>query len=1219
MSSARSENNEHAPAWQFWIDRGGTFTDVIARSPDGSLVIRKLLSEDPGRYDDAAVAGIERILEDAGVNRDGSVRVDAIKMGTTVATNALLERRGEPTVLVATRGFRDALRIGYQNRPDIFALNIKLPEQLYARVVEIDERLDASGGVLMPPAAAAIERDLRREFDAGYRSVAICLLNAYRNAEHERLVADVATRIGFAQVSPSHEVSPLRKLVSRGDTTVADAYLSPVLKRYIERLKTGLADARLSTPHLMFMQSNGGLVDEAFFRGKDSILSGPAGGVVGMAGASGTAGGNRLIGFDMGGTSTDVSLYAGEFDLVTDTEIAGVRMRSPMIRVHTIAAGGGSILKFASGRFQVGPESAGADPGPVAYRCGGPLTVTDANVLLRRILPDRFPHVFGPRGDEPLDATAVAERFAAIAAEISAQIGRDMSPEDVADGFIRIAVDNMANAIKRVSIQRGFDPAEFTLCCFGGAGGQHACRVADQLGIRRILVHPLAGVLSAFGMGIAPLRSYRHMTVERRLSKSALDDLLAAATAAGDACRDQLIAQRVPRDAIRIRTILDIKVDGADTALPIKWDTASRVGEQFETAHRRRFGFGVAGRDLAIESLRVEASGRERAPAFDAATAQPGAENDDVDARIYDRGRWQHATVHDRNALASGTRIDGPAVVTERTSTTVVDAGWTMLVEDDGQLSLTRDDNDGTRDDYDTDADPVLLEVFNSHFMNVAEQMGAVLENTAHSVNIKERLDFSCALFDHAGHLIANAPHMPVHLGSMGDSVQAILRDNADTLRPGDAYLLNTPYNGGSHLPDITVVTPVFDDAGANVQFVVACRAHHADIGGLTPGSMPPLSQTIDEEGALFDNFKLVDQGALREAELRAGLAAGRWPARNPDQNVADVVAQLAANAKGVRELRAMIRHFGRETVAAYMRHVQNNADECVRSVIDRLHDGNNVVELDNGAGIRVAINVDAERREAEVSFDGTSPQSPTNFNAPVAVTRAAVLYVFRTLVAENIPLNAGCLIPIRLRVPDGSLLNPAYPAAVVAGNVETSQVVTNAIYGALGVVAAAQGTMNNLTFGNESYQYYETICGGSGAGPDFDGTDAVHTAMTNSRLTDPEVLEARYPIRVVEFTVRRGSGGRGRHRGGDGVIRKLEFLEPMQAAILSNNRTTRPPGLAGGEPGQAGRNYVLHPDGTRTDLGPVAEFSVSAGDVLVIETPGGGGYGAPVPDSGGR
>ncbi|MGI9343412.1 MAG: hydantoinase B/oxoprolinase family protein [Gammaproteobacteria bacterium] len=1223
MSSARSENNEHAPAWQFWIDRGGTFTDVIARSPDGNLTIRKLLSENRGRYDDAAVAGIERILNDAGVDRDGSVRVDAIKMGTTVATNALLERRGEPTVLVATRGFRDALRIGYQNRPDIFALNILLPEQLYARVIEVDERLDASGAVLMPPDADAIERDLRREFDAGYRSVAICLLNAYRNAEHERLVAAIATRIGFAQVSPSHEVSPLRKLVSRGDTTVADAYLSPVLMRYIERLKTGLADARLSTPHLMFMQSNGGLVDEAFFRGKDSILSGPAGGVVGMAGASATAGGNRLIGFDMGGTSTDVSLYAGEFELVTDTEIAGVRMRSPMIRVHTIAAGGGSILKFASGRFQVGPESAGADPGPVAYRGGGPLTVTDANVLLGRILPDRFPHVFGVRGDEPLDAAAVAEKFAAVAAEISARTGRDMSPEDVADGFIRIAVDNMANAIKRVSIQRGFDPAEFTLCCFGGAGGQHACRVADQLGIRRILVHPLAGVLSAFGMGIAPLRSYRHTTVERQLSQSALDDLLAATTAAGDACRDQLIAQRVPRDAIRIRTILDIKVAGADTTLPIKLDTAIRVGERFEDAHQRRFGVGIAGRDLVIESLRVEASGRERAPAFDAATATRSADIDGADARVFDRGRWHDAMVHDRDALAPGTRSDGPAVITDRTSTTVVDAGWTMTVDNDGQLLLTRDDSDEARDnpgdDNGTDADPVLLEVFNSHFMNVAEQMGAVLENTAHSVNIKERLDFSCALFDPAGNLIANAPHMPVHLGSMGDSVQAILRDNADTLRPGDAYMLNTPYNGGSHLPDITVVTPVFDDAGANVQFVVACRAHHADIGGLTPGSMPPLSRTIDEEGALFDNFKLIDRDTLREADLRAGLAAGRWPARNPDQNVADVMAQLAANAKGVRELGAMIRHFGRDTVAAYMRHVQNNAEACVRTVIDRLSDGDNVVELDNGARIRVAITVDAERREAEVSFDGTSPQSATNFNAPVAVTRAAVLYVFRTLVAENIPLNAGCLIPIRLCVPDGSLLNPKYPAAVVAGNVETSQVITNAIYGALGVVAAAQGTMNNLTFGNERHQYYETICGGSGAGPDFDGTDAVHTAMTNSRLTDPEVLEARYPIRVVEFAIRRGSGGRGRHRGGDGVIRKLEFLEPMRAAILSNNRTTRPPGLAGGEPGRPGRNSVLPPDGPRTDYGPVAEFPVSAGDVLVIETPGGGGYGIPVTNSGDR
>ena len=890
-----------------------------------------------------------------------------------------------------------------------------------------------------------------------------------------------------------------------------------------------------------------------------------------------------------------------------------------MIRVNTIAAGGGSILKFASGRFQVGPDSAGADPGPFAYRRGGPLTVTDANVLLGRILPDRFPHVFGPRGDDALDVAGVTDRFETFTSQICQQTGRDMQPEDVAEGFVRVAVDNMANAIKRVSIQRGFDPTEFTLCCFGGAGGQHACRVADQLGIRHILVHPLAGVLSAFGMGIAPLRSYRHATVERPLSQAALDELLRAATAAADECRDQLVAQRVPRDSIRIRTILDIKVDGADTALSVGWDTAERVAERFAEAHRRRFGFDVTDRDLLIESLRVEATGRESAPAGAAVTAVRDSGFERTNARVYDHGRWRDATVCERDTLAPGSRIEGPAIVSDRTSTTVVDAGWTMTVEDDGQLALVRSDDAGERAIYGTDVDPVLLEVFNSHFMNVAEQMGAVLENTAHSVNIKERLDFSCALFDRIGNLIANAPHMPVHLGSMGDSVQAILRDNADTLRPGDAYMLNTPYNGGSHLPDITVVTPVFDDNGNDVLFVVACRAHHADIGGLTPGSMPPTSRTIDEEGALFDNFKLVEQGTLREAELRAALVADPWPARNPEQNVADIAAQLAANEKGVRELRAMIGHFGRDTVAAYMRHVQDNAEACVRAVIDRLRDGGNEVELDNGARIRVRIRVDGVRREVDVSFDGTSPQSATNFNAPVAVTRAAVLYVFRTLVAESIPLNAGCLIPIGLRVPAGSLLNPRHPAAVVAGNVETSQVVTNAIYGALGVVAAAQGTMNNLTFGNERYQYYETICGGSGAGPDFDGTDAVHTAMTNSRLTDPEVLEARYPVRVVEFAIRRGSGGRGRHRGGDGVIRKLEFLEPMQAAILSNNRTTRPPGLAGGEPGQPGRNTVEHPDGTRTDLGPVAEFSVSAGDVLVIETPGGGGYGTPSTDTGER
>jgi len=1208
----------HKEGWQFWIDRGGTFTDVIARAPDGSLRVRKLLSENPERYEDAAVAGIDAIWRAAG----GEGKIDAIKMGTTVATNALLERRGEPTVLAITEGFGDALRIGYQNRPDIFALDIQLPQQLYSAVVEVTERLDARGDVLTPLDMTAVEQQLRRQYDAGLRALAVCLMHAYRNGEHERAVGDIARRIGFEQISLSCDVSPLRKLVSRGDTTVADAYLSPVLAEYIGRLKAGLADAGLSTPHLMFMQSNGGLVDERFFRGKDSILSGPAGGVVGMVDA---AGGDRLIGFDMGGTSTDVSLYAGDYEFVTDTEIAGVRIRSPMIRIHTIAAGGGSILKFASGRLQVGPESAGANPGPAAYRRGGPLTVTDANLMLGSIVPEYFPHVFGPGGDEPLDAATVTRQFDALAKEISTATARPMSTEQVAAGFIRIAVDNMANAIKRVSIQRGFDPAEFTLCCFGGAGGQHACQVADQLGIRHIVVHPLAGVLSAYGIGIAPLRTYRQQTVERTLTQSTLDALRAVIGQADEQCREQLIAQRVAPDSISVRVVLNLKVAGSDTTLPIDLDTEVALHLAFGEAHRRRFGFDREDAALVVDSVRIEATGEMsaaeagRPDAGDSTSGDSisgnGATDDEpagdvASGRLYTRDAWRDASIWRREQLDSGTSISGPAVIVDATSTTVVDAGWALQVDEQDRLVLTRAAAVVARDDYGTAPDPVLLEVFNSHFMHVAEQMGAVLQNTAYSVNIKERLDFSCALFDHAGNLIANAPHMPVHLGSMGDSVQAILKDNAGKLRPGDVYMLNTPYNGGSHLPDITVITPVFDTDGREIVFVVACRAHHADIGGLTPGSMPPRSRTIHDEGILFDNFHLVDAGRLREAALREALAAGPHPSRNPDQNVADLRAQLAANEKGVQELRAMVKHFGRETVRAYMAHVQANAEECVRAVIDRLDDGECQSTLDDGTTIRVRIRIDRERREAEVDFTGTSSQSETNFNAPVSVTRAAVLYVFRTLIAEDIPLNAGCLTPIRLTVPDGCLLSPNYPAAVVAGNVETSQCVTNTIYGALNALAGSQATMNNLTFGDERYQYYETICGGSGAGPTFDGTDAVHTAMTNSRMTDPEVLEARYPILVREFSIRAGSGGTGRHRGGHGVVRKLEFLAPMRAAILANNRTTRPPGRAGGKDGQPGRTYVVHPDGTITALGAVDEFEVVPGDLLVIETPGGGGWG---------
>jgi 5-oxoprolinase (ATP-hydrolysing) len=1195
--------------WQFWVDRGGTFTDIVAQAPDRTLRARKLLSENPECYQDAAVAGIAEILADAA----GPRHIDAIKMGTTVATNALLERKGEPTVLVITSGFADALRIGYQNRPDIFALQIRLPQLLYSAVIEADERVDANGEVLQRLDAEKLRRDLAKARAAGFRSAAICFLHAYRFAAHETTAGQLAREAGFEQISLSHEVSPLMKLISRGDTTVVDAYLSPVLLRYIERLRRGLQRAKLNPERLLFMQSNGGLVDQSQFRGKDSILSGPAGGVVGMVEAARREAGDRLIGFDMGGTSTDVSLFDGDFDYVNDTEIAGVRMRSPMIRIHTIAAGGGSLLTFESGRFQVGPESAGADPGPASYRRGGPLAITDANLALGRIRPEFFPNVFGPAGNEALDREAVEHAFSEIATRVERETGRAMSQEEVAEGFVRIAVDNMANAIKTVSIQRGFDPAEFSLCCFGGAGGQHACMVADQLGIRRVIIDPLAGVLSAFGMGVAPLRTYRQQSIETALDEATVERLVGVIGGLEAKCGKALMAQGVaPQDA-SFRAILHIRVTGADTALAVRWDELSQMRAAFCRAHQERFGFAVESARLTVESLRVEGLGAAAPHQLTEASLAPSAPKiRPASARLWSSGSWQDAQLHHWSALNTGDQIAGPALVLEENSTTVLEPGWKLQVNSRRQLVLTRTASEPRRESVTAAADPVLLEVFNNHFMNVAEQMGAVLEKTAHSVNIKERLDFSCAVFDPDGHLIANAPHIPVHLGSMGDSVRAVLTDNRADMLPGDSFMLNAPYNGGTHLPDITVVTPVFDADGRGVLFVVACRAHHADIGGQTPGSMPPFSRSIDEEGVLLDNFLLVRKKHFHETELRRQLNNSRFPARNPEQNIADLKAQLAANERGVQELRNMAAHFGLATVQAYMRHVQDNAEEAVRLVIDRLEDGDFSYEMDGGEVICIRVRIDRGRREALIDFGGTSEQIAGNLNAPFAVARAAVLYVFRTLVQRDIPLNAGCLKPLKLEIPEGCLLHPCYPAAVVAGNVETSQCIADALYGAMGVMAAAQGTMNNLTFGNERFQYYETICGGTGAGAGFPGTDAVHSHMTNSRLTDPEVLEARFPVLLRQFVIRRGSGGAGRQPGGNGVIRMIEFRESMSAAIISNHRRIPPFGLAGGKPGRPGKNYIVRENGEREALTATDEIEVHRGDVLVVETPGGGGFGVP-------
>jgi len=1221
-----------AARWQFWIDRGGTFTDVVALKPDGAIATLKLLSENPGRYRDAALAAIRELLGVAAGDPIPVEKIEAVKMGTTVATNALLERKGEATVLFITRGFRDQLRIAYQNRPRIFDRHIRLPELLYRKVVEVDERMGAKGEVVAPLDEAQVKRDLAAAHAEGLRSIAIVFMHGYRYPAHEHRVAELARQAGFEQVSVSHAVSPLMKIVSRGDTTVVDAYLSPILRRYVDQVACELEGDRArpsagrdrSPPRLMFMQSNGGLTDAHRFQGKDSILSGPAGGIVGMVRTSEAAGFKKVIGFDMGGTSTDVSHYAGELEREFETLVAGVRMRAPMMSIHTIAAGGGSILHFDGQRQRVGPDSAGANPGPASYRRGGPLTVTDCNVMLGKIQPAYFPKVFGPGGDEALDDAVVRGKFAELAARISKETGQAQSPEAVAEGFVRIAVSNMANAIKFISVQRGHDVTEYTLACFGGAAGQHACLVADELGMRRVYIHPLAGVLSAYGMGLAQVRALREEAVERRLDDGALTDIEEKCVKLGEQCVHELAEQGSAFERLDKR--VHLKYDGTDTSLAVPLASAKAMREEFERLYRSRFSFLMPDRALVAEAVAVEAVGRPEAgrgilPAGGVTSARPEAL---ARVAMTSAGARHDTPVYARDRLAPGTRIAGPAIIAERNATTVVEPEWEARVTELDHLVLERVVERRARYALGTTADPVMLEVFNNLFMSIAEQMGVRLAQTAYSVNIKERLDFSCALFDAEGNLIANAPHMPVHLGSMGESIKTVIRRNAGKMKPGDSYVLNDPYNGGTHLPDVTVITPVYPERNGDRAhsppgdhgsvptplFYVGSRGHHADIGGITPGSMPPFSKNVEEEGVLLDNVKLVEDGRMLEAEMRRLLAAAKYPARNPDQNIADLRAQVAANEKGVQELRRMVAHFGLEVVQAYMRHVQDNAEECVRRVIGVLKDGEFAYEMDNGAVIRVKISIGADRRSATIDFTGTSAQLESNFNAPSAVVHAAVLYVFRTLVDDDIPLNAGCLKPLKVIIPEGSMLSPKPPAATVAGNVETSQCLTDAIYGALGVMAASYGTMNNFTFGNQRYQYYETVSGGTGAGPGFDGTDTVQAHMTNSRLTDPEVLEWRFPVRIVSHEIRRGSGGAGKWHGGNGATRRVRFLEPMTAAILSLHRRIPPYGMAGGKPGGLGRNWVERADGSRSDLSYADETQMGVGDVFVIETPGGGGFG---------
>jgi len=1191
--------------WDFWIDRGGTFTDVVGRRPDGTLVAHKLLSENPEAYADAAVQGIRDLL---GLKAGEAIppgRVNAVKMGTTVATNALLERKGDRVLLITTKGFRDALKIGYQARPKIFARHIIKPDMLYERVAEVDERVRADGTVEKTLDLDGARQALEAAKADGIEAVAIVFMHAYRFPAHEKQVAELARAMGFTQVSVSHEVSPLIKLVGRGDTTVVDAYLSPILRRYVARV-TGALDTDKSGARLMFMMSSGGLTAADLFQGKDAILSGPAGGVVSMAETGKQAGFDRLIGFDMGGTSTDVSHFDGEYERTFETEVAGVRMRAPMMLIHTVAAGGGSILHFDGARFRVGPDSAGANPGPKCYRRSGPLAVTDANVMLGKLMPEFFPKIFGPHQDEPLDDGAVRHAFNNLAQKVG-----DKSPEEIADGFIKIAVENMANAIKKISVQRGYDVTRYALNCFGGAGGQHACLVADALGMTKVLIHPFSSLLSAYGMGLADIRATREQAIELPYGAKALAALDRTAKRLGKDVVTEVAGQGVPKAKIKLIVRAHIRYAGTDTALTVNAATLPAMQRAFEKAHKARFGFIDRNKELVIEAVSVEAVGggakfNEKAARRSSAPLPKPAKK----TKFFSQGEWHKANVYTRDQLKPGAKVKGAAIIIEPHQTIVVEPGWQAELTAKNHLVLARIKKLKRAAAIGTHADPVMLEVFNNLFMSIAEQMGVSLQNTAYSVNIKERLDFSCAVFAADGTLVANAPHMPVHLGSMDRAVETIIRENKGKIAPGDVYAINAPYNGGTHLPDITVCTPVFDDKKKTILFWVASRGHHADVGGISPGSMSPNATTIEQEGVLFDNFKLVDRGKFREKELVAALLGAKYPARNPVQNVNDIKAQIAANEKGVAELRKMVALFTLPVVKAYMQHVQDNAAESVRRVIDRLHDAEYAYEMDQGTVIKVKITVDKKKREATVDFTGTSDQQPTNFNAPEPVTRAAVLYVFRVMVDDDIPMNAGCLRPINIVIPQKSMLKPEYPAAVVAGNVEVSQAVTNCLFLALDALAAAQGTMNNLNFGNVKYQYYETICSGSPAGPGFNGTDAVHTHMTNTRLTDPEILEFRYPVVLEDFHIRKGSGGRGKWHAGDGIRRTIRFLEKMDCTILSGHRRIRPPGLDGGEAGETGENWVRRKDGTMEKLKGSDETVIDAGEAVIIQTPTAGGYG---------
>ena len=1195
--------------WQFWIDRGGTFTDIVARKPDGTILIDKLLSENVSMYKDAAIAGIKRILDLNNEDKIPTDKIASVKMGTTVATNALLERKGDRTLLLITKGFGDLLRIGYQNRPLLFDLNIQLPELLYDRVVEVSERLDAQGKIVKKLDENQVKIALKKAKNDGINSVAIAFMHSYINPDHENVIAKIAENENFDQISVSHKVSPLIKLVGRGDTTVVDAYLSPILRRYVNQVSEELEEDK--STKLMFMQSNGGLTDANLFQGKDALLSGPAGGVVSMVQTGKQAGYGKLIGFDMGGTSTDVCHFAGEYERSFETELAGVRIRAPMMQINTVAAGGGSILSFKDGRFQVGPESAGAIPGPASYGKDGPLTVTDCNVLLGKLHPEHFPNVFGKTGDKPLNVEIVRTKFIALAKEISAQTKKpEMDIIFMAEGFLKIAVENMANAIKKISIQKGYDVTNYTMNCFGGAGGQHACHVADSLGISKVLIHPYAGVLSAYGMGLAEIRSIREGHLEQNIEE--IENAKTLINKLSLKAKEDLTKQGIENSSIKLVKLAFLHYQGSHQNLEINFDTVEKMREAFEQEHKKRFGFFVDGRTIFVEMLTVEAIGKTTDNIkFLNVSSQSKVAAPIAHKTMYVDNNKNSVPIYKRSDLKIEQKVIGPAIISEATGTNVIERGWLGSLDKYYNLILSRAEEKKSEKGLGTSVDVVMLEVFNNLFMNIAEQMGATLANTAYSVNIKERLDFSCALFDNSGALVANAPHVPVHLGSMSEAIRTVIKLNKNNIFPGDVFVLNAPFNGGTHLPDVTVITPVFDSDGKQITFFVASRGHHADIGGKTPGSGPPDSKHIDEEGVLIDNFKMFDKGVFRESEIRKILSSGRYPCRNIEHNMADLAAQVAANNTGIVEINSMIEQFGIETVHSYMNHVQDNAEECIRNAIVNLREGKYEYELDNGEFIRVKITIDKIKREATIDFTGTAPKNPFNYNAPMAVCHAVILYVFRTLVGSNIPLNEGCFKPLNIIIPNNSMINAKYPSAVIAGNTEVSQLTCNALFGALGIIAGSQATMNNFIWGNDKIQNYETICGGTGAGPNFHGTSAVQTHMTNTRSTDPEILEARFPVRLEEYSIRKNSGGKGMFNGGDGVTRKLRFLEPMTVTTLCSHRRVKPFGVDGGEPGQCGKEWLEKEDGGFIELEGNDSCEVKVNDLFVMETPGGGGFGS--------